>query len=103
MFNLYKVTTFLQSVPSFANDHNMRLAAQDGSSQGPLSYSPKKAGKSSPTSKGQERIERKSKGKGKNGKNDDNDNDDNGGFLEPIIEDLQGFLKGRRRSPELNV
>lgn len=27
---------------------------------------------------------------------DDNDNE-NGGFLEPILEDLQGFLQGKRR------
>jgi hypothetical protein len=101
MFNLFKVTTFLHSVPSFASDHNLRLAPQqEQSAQQSLSYSPKKDRRASPTSKGQER-QSKGKGKGNNKDNDDNDNN-NGGFLEPIIEDLQGFLKGRR-SPVLNV
>lgn len=77
----------------------MRLAAQDGE---PLSYSPKKEKRVSPISKGEERTGKQSKGKN-NKKDDDNNNDNNnGGFLQPIIEDLQGFLKGRR-SPVLNV
>lgn len=34
-------------------------------------------------------------------KNDRDDNDnEGGGMLEPLIEDLQGLLRGRRRVPE---
>jgi hypothetical protein len=77
MFNLFKVSSFLQSVPSFA-EQNMRLAAQDGQ---PLSYSPKKDKRVSPVSKGEERAGKQSKGKN-NKKDDDNNNDNNnGGFL----------------------
>ena len=32
----------------------------------------------------------------KKDKKDDDDNNNHGGFLEPIIEDLQGFLKGKK-------
>lgn len=45
-------------------------------------------------------VERKAEGKKKDVKKnkDDDDNDnENGGFLEPILEDLQGFLQGKRR------
>jgi hypothetical protein len=77
MFNLFKVSSFLQSVPSFA-EQNVRLAAQDGQ---PLSYSPKKDKRVSPVSKGEERAGKQSKGKN-NKKDDDNNNDNNnGGFL----------------------
>ncbi len=98
MFNLFKVTNLLTSVPSFTTDHNLRLAPQDG--QQPLAYSPKRDRKVSPNPNG-EQTGKQTKGKGNKRDNDDNDNN-NGGFLEPIIEDIQGFLKGRR-SPVLNV
>lgn len=97
MFNLFKVTTFLNNVPTFTTDHRVRIAPQDAN---PLFLSPNKNRKPSPY-KPEEKESKQTKGKGNKKDNDDNDNN-NGGFLEPIIEDLQGFLKGRR-SPVMNV
>jgi hypothetical protein len=77
MFNLFKVTNLLQSMPSFATEHNLRLAPQEG--QEPLAYSPKRDRRASPVSKG-EQTGKQTKGKGNKRDNDDNDNN-NGGFL----------------------
>lgn len=44
---------------------------------------------------GQQKGDQEKKNK-RNNKNDDNNDNNGGGFLEPIIEDLQGFLRGTR-------
>lgn len=65
MFNLFKVTNLLHSVPSFATDHNI-LALQQP--QQPLASSPKRDRRASPVSK-EEQMGKQTKGKG--GRRDD--------------------------------
>ena len=95
MFHLINLTNLIHSVPSLAQHH----ARTPLDTHAPLFHSPKRDKHNSPASKSREKRGKESKGK--QDKNDDNDNS-NGGFLEPIIEDLQGFIKGRR-NPVANI
>lgn len=95
MFHLINLTNLIHSVPSLAHHHTRTPIDYHA----PLFHSPKKDRLNSPTGKSKEKRGRESKDK--KDKNDDNDNN-NGGFLEPIIEDLQGFIKGRR-NPVANI
>jgi hypothetical protein len=69
MFNLYRVTSFLQSVPSLTANHNLQNSPHKGEMHEPLLASPKKDKLKSP-----DRKDKSSKGKeSKEKKKDDND------------------------------
>jgi hypothetical protein len=80
MFNIFKVTSLLQSVPTFSSDHNHNFVPQEDDKHEHLAFSPKKDKRSSSPSKSHEKGGRQSKGKNDKKDNDDNDNN-RGGFL----------------------
>lgn len=96
MFSIYKVTNILQTVPNLASP----TREQTSKLPGPSFF--KSGDKETPQDKreagGKNQDEKNKKDRdNKNNKNDNDNNNGGGGFLEPIIEDLQGFLKGRRQ------
>lgn len=110
MFNLFKVASLLPLVPHFTpinNNHITEIPYND-TEEGDFQFQsyhpnihltdspPESEGKKE--GKGRRSVEKRgdTKESKKKDKKDDDDNNNNGGFLEPIIEDLQGFLKGKR-------
>lgn len=99
MFNLFKVTTFLQSVPSTFNPRPEGQVPSDHFADPTTDFNIYNIKESKNRGDNQDKTEKKGDNSKKDGKNR-NGNDNNnggGGMLQPIIEDLQGFIKGTRR------
>ena len=102
MFNIGRLTQYFNTVHSFApkpnqlyppvllNEQPEHLFARNSDSDS-ANASEKERARAA-----ERKAESKKKDERKNRDDDDNDNE-NGGFLEPILEDLQGFLQGKRR------
>jgi len=104
MLNILKVAGFFQQVPSF-NSLPEKTTPQEQTEPTHSYVMPDLfSGRSSKNSGSRKDVEKgasgqENKGRGKKGNNNQDDNDDNnggGGMLEPILEDLEGFIKGRR-------
>lgn len=111
MFNIFKVAGgLLQTVPNLSHlpdsspstrpqqAENMNYMQED-IHQARSPQRQKRAQEQKGKSLGQGKDNRKT---GSNKKDNNNDDNNGGGLLEPIIEDLQGYIKGRRM-PVLNV
>lgn len=87
MFNIYR-TALSNKIPALLNPHTIPLPS---TLQFP--HSSRKINEPPQQPKGGKKDEEK-KGKGKKG-----DNDGEGGMLEPILEDLRGWLGRKRKVP----
>jgi hypothetical protein len=99
MFNILKVTSFLHSFasPSAPAPHSHPDLAHL------LATNPNQQPTPLPTIDKQDSKKTESKAKDSKKKDDDDSYNGGGGFLEPIIEDLQGFLQGRRGQAVLSL
>ena len=113
MIGIFKVVGLLQSIPSFNPLHDGALSASQEDLELGHTYiredlfNNRSAPKDQPKKEGSDSNSTTSR-RGRNSRdnkrddNDDNNNNGGGGLLEPLIEDLQGFIKGRR-TPVLNL
>jgi hypothetical protein len=100
MFNLFKVTSFLQSVPSTFNPRAEGQVASDHFADAPTDFNIYNIKETKKGGANQDKKEKKGDNSSKKEDKHRNGNDNNnggGGMLQPIIEDLQGFIRGTRR------
>ena len=102
MFNISRLTQYFNTLHSFAPKTNQLYPPVLLNEQPEVFFARNSEDNQASTSEkergrvAERKAENKKKDVKKNKEDDDNDNE-NGGFLQPILEDLQGFLQGKRR------